>query len=177
MLSSRRLLLATLFASLCPLLTAADVPRQTPEFAMQLTNNTKSLLSSYRGKTIVFAFIRTTCPHCQKTTQELSRLQAEYAARGVQFLACAFDDEAKTGLPAFIAQYKPSFPVGYATSDAVFSYLQISMMKPGYVPKLVFIDKRGVIRSQHDGNSDFFTNQEQNTRAMIEELLKTKSKS
>ena len=40
-----------------------------------------------------------------------------------------------------------------------------------YVPVLVFIDRKGMIRYQHTGEEPFFQDQE-NVRATIEELLK-----
>jgi hypothetical protein len=36
----------------------------------------------------------------------------------------------------------------------------------------VFIDKKGMIRAQHIGDDPFFQNEDKNTRAMIESLLK-----
>ena len=176
MFPSRRFLLMSLFGALSSSVFGADVPRPVSEFAMTMTNDSQTLLSKYRGKPIVFAFIQTTCPHCQKATQMLTQLQAEYGPKGVQFLACAFNDDAKVALPSFLMQYKPSFPIGWANRDAVFSFLQISMMKPGYVPKFIFVDKTGTIRAQHDGDSAFFSDEEQNTRKMLDELLKGKPK-
>ncbi len=38
---------------------AADVPRQAPEFAVQLTDGKQVLVSSYKGKVLCLAFILT----------------------------------------------------------------------------------------------------------------------
>ena len=176
MFHSRRIFLVSFLGALSSLVFGADIPRPVTEFAMQMPNGSKTLLSTYRGKPIVFAFIQTTCPHCQKATQMLTKLQQEYGPRGVQFLACAFNDDANVALPSFLMQYKPTFPIGWSNRDAVFSFLQISMMKPGYVPKFIFVDKSGTIRAQHDGDSSFFSNEEQNTRNMLDEMLKGSGK-
>src|SRR5437879_8071252 len=85
---------------------AATIPRHSPEFAMNTADGKQILLSQYNGKTVVFAFILTTCPHCQQTIGILSKLQAEYAARGVQMLACAIEDAAKQNLHGFIEKLK-----------------------------------------------------------------------
>src|SRR5262249_4592114 len=102
----------TLFCLCAVLAGAATIPRHSPEFAMTKAEGKQILLSQYNGKTIVFAFILTTCPHCQNTIGILSRLQPEYAARGVQVLACAIEDAARQNLPGFINQFKPAFPIG-----------------------------------------------------------------
>lgn len=39
---------------------AADVPRKSPEFAVQLPDGTQVEVSSYRGKVLCLAFILTT---------------------------------------------------------------------------------------------------------------------
>ncbi len=153
---------------------AATVPRHSPEFAMTGADGKQILLSQYNGKTVVFAFILTTCPHCQHTLGILSKLQPEYAKRGVQILACAIEDAAKENLPGFIQQFKPPFPVGFAPRTSVYEYLQHPDMLILHMPALVFIDRQRTIRSQYEGDAPFFNNdeQEKNIRAEIEKLLK-----
>src|SRR5215475_3698352 len=90
--------------------SAADVPRKCPDFTLHTAG--KDLpLSQFKGKVVALAFISTTCPHCQNYTQTLSAIQKEYAAKGVQILATAFNDGAQTLLPAFVQQFQPAFPV------------------------------------------------------------------
>jgi thiol-disulfide isomerase/thioredoxin len=151
---------------------AQQVPRPAGEFAINMPNGQVTLLSQYAGKVVVLAFISTTCPHCQHTTQLLSTIQGEYASRGVQVLAAAFNPNAAQLVPGFIAQFKPAFPVGYSERDPVLEYEQASMAKPNYVPELIFIDRNRVIRVQHNGGDDFFKEQEKNIRETIDQLLK-----
>ena len=151
---------------------AQQVPRPAGEFSIALPNGQNVLLSHYAGKVCVLAFISTTCPHCQKTTQLLTALQKEYAARGVQMLAAAFNPDAPALVPTFIQQFQPNFPVGYATRDAVLEYEQASLAKPNYVPDLIFIDRHRVIRAQHMGDEPFFQDQEKNIRGVLDMLLK-----
>src|SRR5947209_4588459 len=105
---------------LSSVLAAATIPRSTPEFAINTTDGRQILLTQYRGKTVILAFILTTCSHCQQTIGILSKLQPEYAARGVQVLACAIEDSAKQNVPGFIGQFHPTFPVGYSPRDSVY---------------------------------------------------------
>src|SRR5690349_18641607 len=79
--------------------TAAEVPRRSPEFAIQMPDGRQILLSQYRGKVVALIFILTYCPHCQKTIQSLSKLQPEYGPRGFQVLASAIEDMAKLAVP------------------------------------------------------------------------------
>ena len=149
-----------------------QVPRPAGEFSITMPNGQVNLLSRYAGKVVVLAFISTTCPHCQHTTQVLSALQNEYGAKGVQFLAAAFNPDAAQLVPGFIAQFHPTFPVGSAERDSVLEYEQASLAKANYVPELIFIDRNRVIRAQHSGGDDFFKEQEKNIREQIDALLK-----
>jgi thiol-disulfide isomerase/thioredoxin len=152
----------------------AEVPRPSPEYAIRLTTGQQLLLSHYRGKVVALLFVQTTCPHCQMTCQLVEKLDKEYGPRGFQPLAVAFNDMAVMLVPDFIKQCGLTFPVGYDTRDPVFTYLERSPALRTYVPMMVFIDKRGVIRGQYMGDDKFFAldSQEKNIRAMIEKLLK-----
>jgi len=156
---------------------AQQVPRPAGEFAIKMPNGQTTLLSQYAGKVVVLAFISTTCPHCQHTTQVLSAIQNEYRQRGVQFLAAAFNPDAPALVPGFIAQFRPTFPVGTADRDSVLEYEQASLAKPNYVPELIFIDRGRVIRAQHSGGDDFFRDQDKNIRELLDTLLKEPVKS
>jgi peroxiredoxin len=156
---------------------AQEVPRPAGEFAIKLPNGQITLVSQYAGKVVLLAFISTTCPHCQHTTGVLSAIQNEYASRGVQVLAAAFNPDAVQLVPGFISQFKPTFPVGSADRDSVLEYEQASLAKPNYVPELIFIDRKRVIRAQHSGGDDFFKEQEKNIRELLDTLLKEPVKS
>jgi len=158
--------------------SAQQVPRPAGEFAIKMPGGRVTLLSQYAGKVVVLAFISTTCPHCQHTVQVLSAIQNEYAQRGVQVLAAAFNPDADVLVPGFIAQFRPTFPVGSADRDSVLEYEQASLVKPNFVPELIFIDRGRVIREQHKGeDSAFFNDQEKNIRATLDMLLKEPVKS
>ena len=131
-------------------------------------------LSQFRGKVVALAFIHTTCPHCQDLTQVLSGIARDYQAKGVQFIECAFNQNAAELVPAFIQQFQPPFPVGYSNDAAVRTYLQYAIFdttKPFYVPHMVFLDRKGVIRGDYAGESQFFQNPNGNIRAELDKLL------
>jgi peroxiredoxin len=152
--------------------SAVTIPRHTPEFVIRGSGG-EALLSQFRGKVVLLAFIFTSCPHCQHTVGIMSDIQKEYGSRGFQPLGAAFNEGAGQLLSGFLTQFHPAFPVGYAARPTVLEYLQVASNVPLSVPILVFIDKKGTIRSQHMGSDDpFFTDQEKSIRAELEALLK-----
>ena len=152
-------------------LWAAQVPRQSPDFAIQLSNGKQIKVSDYRGKVLCLTFILTSCPHCQKTTQLWDIIYPELAPKGLEVVEAALDD--KPNVAAFVAQFKVPFPVGTAGVVPTWDYIQWPREKIAMVPFLVFIDRSGVIRAQYTGaNESFFDNQqEQHMRDEAEKLL------
>jgi peroxiredoxin len=166
---SRVILLLCLLATLT---SAVTVPRPAHEFVIRGTGG-EVLLSQYRGKVVLLAFIFTSCPHCQHTVGIISDVQKEYRSRGFQALGAAFNEGADLLIPGFLSKFNPNFPVGYAARASVLEYLQVPSNVPMPVPVLVFIDKKGIIRSQHMGSDDpIFKDQEKTIRAELDSLLK-----
>jgi len=93
-----------------------------------------------------------------------------------QALSSAFNDFAPQLLPEFIARFRPLFPVGHASRASVYDYLKLPSTSRFSVPIYVFIDKKGMIREQHNGEDPFFQAEDKNTRALIETLLNEKGK-
>jgi peroxiredoxin len=151
---------------------APVLPRKAAEFVFNNVDGPQKLLSMYRGKTIVLALMYTTCPHCQKTAQVLAQVQKEYAAKGVQILGAVFDQGAPGRVQQFNKQLGLNFPVGYSEQGPVLEFLQLPPNDPYFVPILVFIDRRGNVRSQYVGDETFLSHQEVNIRAEIDKLLK-----
>jgi thiol-disulfide isomerase/thioredoxin len=162
-------------AILAASLSAAQTPRKSPEFAINTTTGKQILLSEHRGKVVALMFILTTCPHCQETTRILTKLQQEYGPRGFEVLAAAIEDTAAQNVPRFIAQFRPSFPVGFTHRLSAGQYLQLSPSARMMMPQLVFVDRTGAIREQHAGDEPYFAPdvQEKNLRNSIDALLKS----
>jgi peroxiredoxin len=175
------IMLAAAAASLAAgLLLAADAPKKEPvvprkaaEFVFKMPDGSQHLLSTYRGKTVVLALMFTTCPHCQKTAQLLTKFQSEYAAKGVQVLGAVFDQGAASRALQFEKQFGLNFPIGSSEQGPVLEFLGVPPNEPYFVPALVFIDKRGMIRGEYIGDEKFLGNQDVNIRAEIEKMLKT----
>jgi peroxiredoxin len=155
------------------LASAAEVPRQSPDFAVKLVDGKQILVSQYKGQVCILAFILTYCPHCQKAVGVLATMQKEFGSQGLQVLASAIEDMAAMNVPDFIKNFQPPFPVGFNERKAVLDYLQHPAMFKLLMPQLVFIDRQGVIRAQYSGDDKFFADDlEKNMREQIESLLK-----
>lgn len=156
---------------------AQTVPRPAGEFVIQHTNGQQLLLSSFKGKPTVIALMYATCSHCQHTSGVLSGIQQEYGPKGVQFLGATFGDGDSSRVDAFIKQFKVTFPVGYSNIPAVLKFLGLPENSPYFVPMLVFIDKKGIVRKQVVGDDKFFDekSQSENIKAALDSLLKPAS--
>jgi len=160
------------------LLAAACVPAALAQpaqpFSMQRLNAPPLSFNRYRGKILAAAFISTTCPHCQNLTKILVPLSREYAPRGVQFLECAFNEDAQQTMKEFLDRFGPPFPVGWSSPAAVRAYLHYSILDPNlFVPHMQFFDRAGVVRDDVPGESPFFTKPEESIRAELNKLLRS----
>ncbi len=158
------------------LAVGAEVPRRAGEFVIDYPGGKQDLLSQrLKGKKVtMLAFISTTCPHCQTLAQDLSKMQKEYGKQGFQAILVAYDDGAAANLPRFKALFTDGVSLGTSTRDPVHNYLQISMIGPSYVPKLVVIDSAGMIREQYNGGDAYFSaaQEDANLRKSIAKYLK-----
>lgn len=103
---------------------AADVPRKAPDYAIQTGPEKYIWLSDYAGKTVVLGFILTTCPHCQFTTGILTKLEKEYAPKGVVFLESAIEPMSSLHIADFKKQLNVDFPVGYNEQSYAATFLE-----------------------------------------------------
>ena len=98
-------------------LFAQTVPRPSPEFVINYPGGKQALLSKYRGKVVLLEFIFTTCPHCQATSQMISKLNTELGSKGFQPLAVAVNPMALMLVSDFVRDYHINFPVGASERD------------------------------------------------------------
>lgn len=156
-----------------PAVAAPPVPRKTPEFTIMDPSGKQTLISSYKGKVLVLPFMFTTCPHCQAYAKVLTKIQNDYASKGVQVLGTVFNDANGPMATQFVKEFGVGFPVGYATRDAVISYLGISVMERWVVPQVVVIDRKGNIVAQSDATQGSPQLQEEaSLRAFLDKVLK-----
>ena len=148
-------------------------PRHSPEFVLNFTDGTQKLLSGYRGKVVALEFLYTTCPHCQHAATVFTKLYQEYGDKGFQPLGVAFNDNARMLIPDFMRNFRVGYPLAQGDRDTVLTYLGISNMERFNVPQIVWIDRKGTIRSQTlPVSSDEKMYKEDYWREMIETLTK-----
>jgi peroxiredoxin len=149
------------------------LPRPMPELHVFQAGKPMNLLQ-YKGKVVVFEFLSTVCPTCQDCAKILTRVQGDYAAKGVQVVGVAVNPGAN---PAdFVGRFGVTFPVGTASEDVVREFLQVSVMNRLLVPHIVFVDRKGTIQVHRGGAEDeaFFQNKEKNIRDALDTLLAPK---
>lgn len=151
------------------------VPRKSPELTIHMAGGKDLRLSQFRGKVCVVALISTTCPHCQRLAGTLNAIQEEYKPRGVQIVAAAFNENAKDLVAGFVAEFNATFPVGWLTRAEALAYLGIPVSaNSGYVPKLLFIDRAGIVREEHlqrQPEDDYFGHAQSTIRATLDSVL------
>jgi peroxiredoxin len=166
--------LLTTFAAFAALgvsaLAMPPVPRPAKEFDFVEASGKHVLLSSLKGKVLIVQGLLTTCPHCQAFSQILSKMQTEYGPRGFQAMGIGMDAD-PTSVQNYITTYHVNFPVAYAPSDTLLSFLGHSALERLMVPQVVIIDKKGVIQAESAASGTAELQTEANIRVWIEKLL------
>ncbi|MFZ4537343.1 TlpA family protein disulfide reductase [Propionivibrio sp.] len=72
-------------------------------------NGKPQLFTQWQGKTLVINFWATWCPPCLEEMPSFSRLQAKYAANGVQFVGIALDTA--ENVVNFSKRYPATYPL------------------------------------------------------------------
>jgi len=133
--------LLALFGSVA-LMAQGVVPRPAPEFKIGT-----AILSSWRGRVVLLAFISTKCSHCQAASVVFEQLSHEFSGT-LQVAEVAFDEGADTA--AFTKRFALSFPVGVSNTDTAHDFLGIARRERLGTPQVVIIDRSGVIRAQSE---------------------------
>src|SRR5215471_4530941 len=97
----------------------------------------------------------------------------QYKSRGLEVLMAAVNQY--PNVPEFIQRYNVPFRIGTADPDKARVFFEFTMTSPTYVPWLVFIDRKGVIREQCIGNHPIFNQGTQGVARVIEPLLAEKA--
>ncbi len=154
------------------------LPRKSPEFTIVevstdgKTPDKQTLLSSYRGKVVLLAFIHTTCIHCQAYTRVLLKMHKDLGP-GFQPIEIAWNPNARMLVPNVVKEFGTDFPVGYNdTYEVIMNFMGFSVMDRPVVPLAVVIDKKGMIRAQSPPQGDANLQDEEKLRDLIGDLLK-----
>ena len=160
-----------LLLALTSVLSAAD-PRPAPELVIKSATGQEQLLSKFRGKVVAVEFLLTTCPHCQKASQNMQKLYKELGPQGFQPVGIAINEMANMLIADYAKQFNLTYPIGHSNRDAAMQFLAHPVMMSMLMPQLVVIDRKGIIRHQYPGGDKFFENEEKNLRDVLLPLLK-----
>ena len=171
-------LAGVLLLVLAAAVSAAPMPRQSPELTLTPPGGDTLLLSSFKGKVVVMEFLFIRSEHCLRVAQMLARLQHELSPRGFQPVGVVFDPpngagDGGRGISAMVSYFKLSYPVAYASKDSVDSYLDRAPNEILQIPQIVVIDRKGTIRAVSGGRgADARLEDEGALRTLLDGLLK-----
>jgi peroxiredoxin len=169
--------LITVFAASAFALPTVTVLRKSPEFTIADSSGKTTLLSSFKGKVVVMEFLFVKSQHCMRVAATLNKLNSELGASGFQAVGIVFDppNTTETGeqlLPVVVDSLKLTYPLGYASKEAVDSYLGRSGNEILNIPQVVVIDRAGMIRAASGGRGgDPALEDENSLRTLIQGLL------
>jgi hypothetical protein len=150
----------------------AATPRPLADLAIPVPAGKPINLKAYRGKVLLLAMISTDCKPCIASIEILNRAQKDFGAQGFQVIAAAGDSNAQYLIEPFIQRYRPTFPMGYLTTDQMILLGDIGKSEHPFAPIFLFVDRKGVVRQQVFGDNPFFKAEELSTRRAIQDMLK-----
>lgn len=169
MKTARLLSLAFLSALL---LCAGGVPRKAPDLKLKTTAGKTVSLAALKGKVVAVMWFSTDCPHCQQTSEMLGPIYAELAPKGLEILGLAVNPNSPANIDAFERKHGVKFPIGVSNRSDWMRFADLSVMARAYVPYMMIVDRKGVIRYEHPGRDRiFWADQEANMRKAFNELL------
>ena len=123
------------------------VPRPAADLKIIGASGRTTLLSGYRERVVLLAFISTQCAHCQRASIVFEQLSHEFGGT-LQVAEVAFDPGADTA--AFTKRFGLSFPLGASSTEVAHDFLGIARGERLGTPQVVLIDRSGMIRAQSD---------------------------
>ena len=151
---------------------AGTVPREAPPLELKTTSGAKLSLAGLKGKVVGVLWISTDCPHCQETCESLGPVYKELSGQGLEIMAMAVNPNAPGNIAEFQRKHGVEFPIGVSTRSDWMRFADLSVMARAYVPYLMLVDRKGVIRYEHRGQDhDFWHDQIENLREEVVVLL------
>lgn len=156
---SRIVLAAVLALAGLGALAAAELPRPAVDLKLETSTGEIIELAHLKGKVVVVMFFYTTCPLCHEATQNLNVIYSEWKSRGLEIIGIAANDSAKTDLAQFVEKFSVRFPVAVGDRAMWARVGGYSLVKrPPYVPHMLFIDRKGMVREEHAGTERNYYN-------------------
>jgi peroxiredoxin len=120
------------------------VPGQpVPDFALKSAAGDNLRLSEWRGEVVLLSFWAAWCGRCGDQLQELTRLQKEYAGRGVRIVTVNIDSDASVSREA--TARRPDLLVLHDGDQSVARQYELANL-----PLTVLVDPHGKVRYVHE---------------------------
>jgi peroxiredoxin len=127
-------------------LTAGEIPRRAPGFALLDVKGQLHDLADYRGKVVVLEIMQSTCPHCAGFVEILQKAQQKYGDK-IAILAVGNPPaDNSTTLNQYIAGHHITYPVMFDCGQMAYSYVMKGNVD---LPTAYVIDGGGIIRAEH----------------------------
>lgn len=133
----------------------------TPDFAAEMVDGSRFVLSSLTGKVILLNFWATWCPHCKHEIDTLQQLKHKYNSQGLEIVGVAFERNTKN-LPAYINKHGINYTIVLGTNDIAMKFPDIQG-----IPTTILIDGNGNIAAKYVGGMDV-----NRVESVIQQLLK-----
>lgn len=126
------------------------VGARPPGFSATDLNGSPHSLQRYQGKIVVLHFWASWCPYCRGEIPKLTRIQEEWASKGVAVLAISADEDVAQ-LKRFVAKERLPYPV---IADAEARSSVASRYQLTGVPTTYVVARDGRIASRIEGRGD-----------------------
>ncbi|HEY1791793.1 MAG TPA: TlpA disulfide reductase family protein [Opitutaceae bacterium] len=161
MVTLRRILALAAALSLCRA-APAQVALGDPFPALPSAGLSGSLPDT-SGKVVLVDFWASWCAPCKASFPAYSRIQADYAAKGLVIVAVSVDDS-PAAFAAFVTKMRPGFATVHDGSHKLVAQVQVPTMPTSYL-----IDRTGKVRFMHAGFRGSETERE--IRKELDQLL------
>jgi peroxiredoxin len=146
------------------LATGTQVGQAPPDFVLDDAQGQPVSLASFHGRPVLLIFWASWCTHCQKTMPLIETLYEQYSDQGFEAIGVSvpgLSGETKESALAYVQQKGITFPIVFDEEASTYREYQVVG-----VPTLIFVDRNGVIISNHPGEMDL-----QSLQAQIQQLV------
>ena len=151
---------------------AASAPRQTEPFDVTGYDGRTVSLAALQGNASVLMFFSTDCPHCQQTSVRLAPVYEELSRRGLKMVGLSLNKTDHAGLRTFAERFDARYPLALSSREEFSRITGISVMTRIYYPYILFLDRDGNIREEHQGMEQaWFKDLERNFASAVMKLL------
>jgi len=115
-----------------------------PDFVLPDLSGREVRLSQFRGKPVILYFWQSTCPDCRKALPEVLFLREQFKNRGLVLLTVNLDYYEEDLQDYLDRLGEVDFLILRGSYEAAMKI--VDLFQVPYVPHLLFLDRRGVIR-------------------------------